>query len=244
MPAKLKLECIKREFEEKGYTLTTTEYVGSKKRLKYICSRGHHHSTRIDHFRNGRRCLHCYEEDNHKNIEFIRKEFEKEDYILLSKQYKNNRQKLNYTCPNGHCSSISWDSWQQGRRCLKCDYENRKIRTLGPGNPGWKGGISCEPYCEVWLDRDFKESIRIRDNYECQNPFCNGKSTNLCIHHIDYNKKNCHPSNIITICRSCNAIANFNREWHTSFYKEIMRRNNFSKNQINQEDLSCKEEIL
>jgi len=91
-------------------------------------------------------------------------------------------------------------------------------------NPNWKGGISCEPYCQVWVDQDYKESIKKRDKYQCLNPACNHKSKNLCLHHIDYNKKNCHPNNLIVLCISCNAKANFDRKWHTEWYKRILNR--------------------
>ena len=37
---------------------------------------------------------------------------------------------------------------------------------IGENNPNWKGGISCEPYCDVWLDKHFKESIKERDGYK------------------------------------------------------------------------------
>ena len=90
----------------------------------------------------------------------------------------------------------------------------------------WKGGISCEPYCYIWLDKEFKESIKERDNYQCQNPDCRGTSERLTIHHVDYNKKNCGPENLITLCNSCNSRANFDREWYIAYYREIMRRRN------------------
>jgi len=53
-------------------------------------------------------------------IEYIRKQFEKEDYILLTKEYKNSCQKLEYVCPEGHKHNISWNKWGQGRRCIYC----------------------------------------------------------------------------------------------------------------------------
>ncbi len=46
----------------------------------------------------------------------------------------------------------------------------------------------------------------------------------LVIQHIDYNKKNCKLSNLITVCSSCNGKANGNREWHTAWYKAIIHR--------------------
>ena len=53
-------------------------------------------------------------------IEFIRSEFEKEDYVLLTKDYKNCSQRLEYICPKGHEHVISWDNWKAGHRCTYC----------------------------------------------------------------------------------------------------------------------------
>ena len=89
----------------------------------------------------------------------------------------------------------------------------------GKSNPNWQGGISTEPYCWVWSDKEFKESIKERDNYTCQN--CGKIETlteKLCLHHINYIKKDCRPNNLITVCRSCNTKANFNREYWRIFY--------------------------
>ena len=47
-----------------------------------------------------------------------------------------------------------------------------------------------------------KEIIKNRDGNECV--FCRGKeTTQLCVHHIDGNKKNDDPNNLVTICNSC-----------------------------------------
>lgn len=235
------LDLVKKEFQKEGYLLLSTAYKNSQEKLEYKCPNGHTHSVKWANWLHvNQRCPTCHRESLKHTLEFVRSEFEKEGCELLSNIYINAMGKLDYICSEGHKHKISWACWSQGRRCRICKY----IKMSGPGHPNWKGGIACEPYCEVWLDKDFKESIKARDNYECQNPLCNGKSKMLCLHHIDYKKKNCHPMNLITVCKSCNAIANYNREWHTAFYKEIMRRNNFSKNQINQEDLSWKEKTL
>ena len=37
-------------------------------------------------------------------------------------------------------------------------------------------------------------------------------------YHINYNKKDCRPKNLITLCRSCNARANFNMFIWQFFY--------------------------
>lgn len=57
----------------------------------------------------------------------IKKEFEKENYILLTKNYKNNKEKLSFICPLGHKHQISYDKWKQGQRCGICRKTGRKI---------------------------------------------------------------------------------------------------------------------
>jgi len=94
----------------------------------------------------------------------------------------------------------------------------------GENHYNWKGGISCEPYCDVWIDKEYKQSIKERDGNKCLNPECNKTTNKLCLHHIDYNKKECKPSNLITLCVSCNSKANKNREWHKSWYQAIINK--------------------
>jgi hypothetical protein len=216
---RLSIGFIRSEFEKENYMLLTKEYKNAKQKLEYICSNGHRYSITWSSWRQGHRCLFCAGLSK-PGIEFIRSEFEKDSYILLTKRYKNSRQKLKYICPKGHKYSISWHDWVMGRRCLECYY----LSKFGSGNPSWKGGISCEPYCDVWLDKDFKKSIKERDRHRCQNPDCWGKSGVLTIHHIDYNKKNCRPENLITLCNSCNSRANKDREWHKDFYSIIIKK--------------------
>lgn len=100
--------------------------------------------------------------------------------------------------------------------------ERMKERMLGEGNPNWQGGIAAEPYCDIWLDEDYKESILERDNHTCQNPSCWHVTDKLCIHHTDYIKKNCGPWNLITLCLSCNGRANFNRKYWQELYQKII----------------------
>jgi len=94
----------------------------------------------------------------------------------------------------------------------------------GKNNPNWQGGKSCEQYCQTWTDKEFQDYILERDNYECQNPDCWGNSIGLNRHHINYNKKDCSLNNIITLCISCNARANKDRDWHEVWYGAIMEK--------------------
>jgi len=210
---------IKESFKNRGYILLSNKCSNSKYKLKYICPNGHKHSISWSDWRSGYGCPRCA--GNLKlTIEQIRKSFEICGYKLLSDKYINSKIKLFYKCPFGHENSILWVNWIKGARCPICSY----IKRSGPGHPNWRGGIACEPYCEIWVDKIYKNDIKIRDNYMCLNPVCNGLNKVLSIHHINYNKKNCHPSNLITLCRSCNGRANKDRIWHQSWYQTIMNK--------------------
>ena len=112
------IELIRVEFAKEGYILLTKVYKGNTQKLYYICPRKHRHFISWHGWTSKRkpRCPYCA--DNAKlNIEFICAEFAKEDYTLLTKVYKNSKQKLDYICPKGHRHSITWNGWQQKQRC-------------------------------------------------------------------------------------------------------------------------------
>lgn len=83
-------------------------------------------------------------------------------------------------------------------------------------NPCWRGGISYEPYMIDW-NETLKRSIRERDHYVCKICSCNG----WVVHHIDYNKKNCNPNNLITLCKSCHQKTNFNRNYWLNYFNNL-----------------------
>jgi len=95
-------------------------------------------------------------------------------------------------------------------------------RISGENSFKWKGGISAEPYCPIWIKSGFKENICERDNNQCQNPDCRKNSKRIAVHHINYIKKDCHPLNLIILCTSCNSRANANREYWQEFHTKIM----------------------
>lgn len=105
-------------------------------------------------------------------------------------------------------------------------------RISGVNNPNWNNGSSFEPYGNVFNKR-LKEQIRKRDGYRCQECFRhqdelftknkNGKIVNqkLHVHHIDYDKKNCNQSNLISLCRNCHTQTNFDREDWINYFNNM-----------------------
>ena len=97
-----------------------------------------------------------------------------------------------------------------------------QLGRTGKLSRNWQGGVSFEPYCELWYDKEFKNYIKERDGNRCFNPQCSNKFNQLGIHHVDYIKKNCEPKNLCTLCVSCNAKANVDRGFYTKWYREML----------------------
>lgn len=205
-----------------SYTLLSSTYINNKSKIRYMCDKGHVNESTFEVLKGGHKCPYCAN-NVRLDISYIRDCMLVEGYELLSEHYKNNKTSLMVVCNRGHEYSTRWDSWSAGRRCPKCKGINISINRSGPAHPNWQGGKSFEIYCSEWKDKEYKKEIRERDGQICINPYCSKTDKRLSIHHIDYNKKNCRPSNLITVCGSCNAKANYDREWHTAWYRAILR---------------------
>lgn len=94
----------------------------------------------------------------------------------------------------------------------------------GENHPQWRGGISAEPYCQEWQFGDIKDYIKERDQGRCLNPRCDGTKDRVCVHHVNYIKKDCSRINLITLCIGCNSRANFNRKSWTALYQLILNQ--------------------
>ena len=96
----------------------------------------------------------------------------------------------------------------------------KKLSEAFRGSKGnnWRGGLSFEFYSIDWTGT-LRRSIRERDHYICQ--ICGELQSDKAfdVHHIDYNKKNCNPDNLITLCRKCHNKTNFNRECWIIYFK-------------------------
>lgn len=112
---------VKRQFEKEGYCLLDEKYINSRTKMVYVCPKGHKHKINWHDWVQGNRCLYCSDTFK-KSINFIKPQFEKEGYTLLSTEYFGNNKKLKYICPKGHKHSIRWSDWQQGVRCYHCSH--------------------------------------------------------------------------------------------------------------------------
>lgn len=113
---------IRLAFESEGYRLfidDVDKYVSNRQKLRFVCPKGHKHQISWTKWQQGQRCFYCSGKIK-LDVNFIRKELEKEKYVLLSDKYLNSMTKFRYICPNGHEHQITWGHWQQGKRCPYC----------------------------------------------------------------------------------------------------------------------------
>ena len=111
---------VRDQFEKKGYKLLSI-YKDSKTKLEYLCPNGHYYKASWNNwYRQGGICPICSNRMP-TDINFVRESFEKEGYRLLSDNYINNEQYMDYVCPEGHRHSIEWRHWRNsGARCPYC----------------------------------------------------------------------------------------------------------------------------
>lgn len=85
--------------------------------------------------------------------------------------------------------------------------------------PYYYEGIGDEVY-PIEFNELLKSKIRKRDSNQCQ--LC-GAKWGLRIHHIDYNKENNTPTNLITLCLSCHPKTNYKRkQWVKLFSNYVI----------------------
>lgn len=78
-----------------------------------------------------------------------------------------------------------------------------------------------DPY-PVAFNRSLKEAIRARDGQACR--LCGGNRGNrkLHVHHINYQKQDCRPENLISLCGPCHCRTHTNRDFWMPFFTRMM----------------------
>lgn len=74
-------------------------------------------------------------------------------------------------------------------------------------SPLWKGGSAYGEYPPEF-NAKLRSEIRKRDEHKCR--LCGIKKYDLDVHHIDEDKSNSSPGNLISLCRSCHRKVHWN----------------------------------
>jgi len=120
----LTYEYVKQYFEDHGCELLSTTYINNNLLLDYICCCGNISKINFSNFKSGHRCKKCGNEKLSKNnkhsYDFIKKYFEDNNCVLLSKEYNGVHEPLDFICECGNISKIAFSHFKNGGRCIKC----------------------------------------------------------------------------------------------------------------------------
>jgi len=171
----------------------------------------------------------CVSNDTRKKLSIVNKEKH------LSKTHKK---KLSIANKGKHLSEETKKkiskSLKGRKQPIRSKETKRKISESKKGKPPWnkgiigekshfwKGGISFLPYA-FDFDAELKKLIKKRDKYICQ--LCQKRQIgkNLCIHHIDYDKQNSSPDNLMSLCWSCHGKTNNHRKSWIRFFNQKLK---------------------
>lgn len=106
--------------------------------------------------------------------------------------------------------------WSEARRKAQLNIRDSLLKR--PKKPLIKNG---KEYPFNWAE--IRKNVYRRDSWECQEcgVHCYAKNKIQC-HHIDYDTTNNAFSNLITLCSSCHAKTNWQREDWEKHYKSLM----------------------
>jgi hypothetical protein len=127
---KLNINYVKEFIAKDGYVCLSNEYKNSSSKLELLCPNEHKFFMSFATFRAGHRCAKCFNNLNKKKItiEYIKEYALKYNFICLSDQYINYKDKLRFMCPKKHIFEISFGSFKNSNSCAECS--NRKKYTI------------------------------------------------------------------------------------------------------------------
>ena len=121
-------EAVKKIIEEKGCQLISENYINAKTKLQIKCRCSNILNIKFSQFCSGSFCRKCMKERFKLNYEFVKNFFEKENCVLISKEYINARTHLEYICNCGSKSTIVFDSFKRDNRCKNCGNKKNSIK--------------------------------------------------------------------------------------------------------------------
>ena len=210
-------------FKDEGCELLSKEYINSTIKLRYKCICGEVLDTLLFNFIRGSRCKKCgYKkmgENQTLTFQYVKKYFKNYNCILLSTGYIDAYVKLDYICSCGNKSKITFNSFKNGHRCVKCGIE----KNSGKNHYNYNSNLTDEDRkirrnfagYDKWRMQVFK-----KDDYICQK--CDIKNHKLNARHIEGYAENKELRlvilNGITFCEGC----------HLEFHKKYGKKNNDS----------------
>lgn len=126
---------VKEYIENLGHELLSMEYINMKQKLKVRCPQGHITEKSFDSIKSTkggcRVCTLQHRNSRKKTYTEVKEYIESFGYTLLSTEYIDAQSKLEICCPHKHQYMVSWNNFQSGKRCKKCnDLKNSRTRRI------------------------------------------------------------------------------------------------------------------
>lgn len=115
---KLTIEEMQRIAKSRGGICLSKEYFGIKIRLRWQCSRGHKWEATPDNIKRGKWCPYCA--GQHQTIKDMQEIAKKHGGECTSKEYVDNRTKLQWRCEKGHKWEAVPGHIKEGSWCPYC----------------------------------------------------------------------------------------------------------------------------
>ena len=203
---KYTLKYVKQYFEEHSCELLEKEYINSKTLMKYKCSCRNISKISFGSFKNGNRCKKCGIKKRSEKRKFsfncVKQYFKDQSCELIEKRYISYNIKMKYKCSCGNISKISFGSFKNGVRCMKC----ASLKRSGINSNLYNFNLTDEERKEKRWTSEYKrwaKNIYKQNNYTCQK--CSQRGGKLNAHHIESWNSNkelrLEESNGITFCK-------------------------------------------
>lgn len=154
---------------------------------------------------------------------FFTKETKKKMSLHAKNRFKDKKNHPKYGTHHSNKTKLKLSLAKLGNKNPMKDFKTRKkisATYLGIDEKDWNGFSNYHSITKGLLTSKQKNRIKKRYNYTCQLCGLSGKGKNeIDLHHIDYNKQNNNPNNIIILCRKCHHKTNCNRKDWEEYFK-------------------------
>lgn len=184
--SKLKIEDIKKAFDERGFVLLENKYINNKTPMRYSCKCQNISEITWGNFtKNKIGCNRCVLDSRKTDWNIIIETFEKAGCTLISKQedYVNRHTLLEYICYCTNSASTSWAAFSKGVRCKGCTVNTRRSTNMKLyGAVNYLASVEGKEKIKQY----YEENFGVQHNMQLEECREKGRQTSLKNNGVEY----------------------------------------------------------